>query len=324
MKKTKENLEILHPRNQLNLYGYKNYFNSFVKLYKRNKLPNTILLSGSNGIGKSTFAYHFINFILSSNETKKYSLENFSINYENKSYKTICNNTNPNFSLIENDIFEENIKIAKIRNLLKFLNKSTYSSDIKIILIDNAEYLNLNSSNALLKVLEESNRNTFFFIIHNSNNKILSTIKSRSIEFKFFLNINEKKEILKNIIKPYENFLDLSFINDDLYIDTPGNILRHLLILKENSIDFSHDKLDIISHLIKKYKNNDDFKLISFIKLLIELFYKELSEKNNINTSLHSINKYNLLSEINNAKNFNLDKKNLFTSLVGKLEYERK
>ena len=36
----------------------------------------------------------------------------------------------------------------------------------KIVLIDNAEYLNINSSNALLKSFEESHKDTFFFIIH--------------------------------------------------------------------------------------------------------------------------------------------------------------
>ena len=46
MTKTDENLEIVLPKNQLRLYGYEYYFNSFIKLYKKNKLPNTILLSG--------------------------------------------------------------------------------------------------------------------------------------------------------------------------------------------------------------------------------------------------------------------------------------
>ena len=62
--------------------------------------------------------------------------------------------------------------------------------------MDNAEYLNTNSSNALLKVLEEPNNNTFFFVINNSSKKILSTIKSRCIEFKFFFNLNEKKRYI--------------------------------------------------------------------------------------------------------------------------------
>ena len=41
------------------------YLNEFIKLYEKNKFPNKILLSGQKGIGKSTMAYHLINYILS-------------------------------------------------------------------------------------------------------------------------------------------------------------------------------------------------------------------------------------------------------------------
>ena len=74
--------------------------------------------------------------------------------------------------MLDNNGSEENIKIENVRNNLRFLRKSTYYSNIKIVLIDNAEYLNINSSNALLKVLEEPNDRTYFFIIHNSASKI--------------------------------------------------------------------------------------------------------------------------------------------------------
>ena len=40
------------PKNQLKLYGYKDYFYAFKNLYEKNKLPNVILLSGQKGIGK--------------------------------------------------------------------------------------------------------------------------------------------------------------------------------------------------------------------------------------------------------------------------------
>ena len=63
MVNTTENSEILSPINQLYLYGYKSYFDFFIKLFKKNKLPNTILLSGLKGIGKATFVYHFINYL---------------------------------------------------------------------------------------------------------------------------------------------------------------------------------------------------------------------------------------------------------------------
>ena len=112
---------------------------------------DVIAISGELGSGKSTFAYHFINFLLSKNEEKKYSVENFNVNSENKSYKFIDKNIHPNFYVI-NSNNEDNIKIEEIKNTLKFLNKSSYNSIIKIVLLDNAEYLNLHSSNALLHV----------------------------------------------------------------------------------------------------------------------------------------------------------------------------
>ena len=122
MKNESKNLEILPAKNQLQLYGYEYYFNTFAKLFKSNNLPNTILLTGQKGSGKSTFLYHFINFILSFNEENKYSLNNFKINPDNKSYINLCNNTHPNFYLLENKESNENIKIKKVKNLIKFLN----------------------------------------------------------------------------------------------------------------------------------------------------------------------------------------------------------
>ena len=324
MNNINENLKILLPKNQTQLFGYRNYFNSFIKLYKKNKLPNTILLSGPKGIGKATFIYHFINYLLSYNEQNKYSVNNFTINSDNKSYKLLCNNTHPNFSLLENDVPDEDIKIAYVRNILKFLGKSAYSSNIRIVLIDDAEYLNIYSSNALLKALEEANSKTFFFIVHNNSHKILRTIKSRCIEFKFFFTLSKKKNILKNIVKQYKYDFNLEKIDDSFYFETPGNILKYLLILNDSNTDFSKDKLSCILYLIDKYKQKNDSQLLTLISVLIELYYNELSIKNSKNLSFYFAKKFKILNQINDAKKFNLDKKNLFISLQGMLKNESK
>ena len=324
MTNVNDNLEIILPKNQLQLYGYEYYFNSFIKLYQKRRLPNTILLSGPKGSGKATFAYHFVNYLLSHNEQDKYAVDKFVINNDDKSYKSLCNHTNPNFLLLENNALDENIKIEKVRNILKFLNKTTYSSDIKIVLIDNAEYLNAHSSNALLKVLEETNNKTFFFIIHDNNRKILNTIKSRCIEFKLFFTLSEKKKILENIMRQYKGDFNIKSIDDSFYFDTPGNILKYLLILYDSNFDFLKDKLSCILYLIDKYKQKNNVQLLTFISLLIELFYNELSLRNNKNLNFYFVNKYKLLKQINDAKKFNLDKKNLFISLRETLENESK
>ena len=226
--------------------------------------------------------------------------------------------------MLENDLSNEEIKIENVRNTLKFLSKSTYLSNIKIVLIDSAEFLNKHSSNALLKAIEEANSKTFFFIINSNPYKISNTIKSRCIVFNFFFSLTEKEKILSQILNEYVNDFNLENIDEYFYFESCGNILKYLLILKEDNFSLLNNKLDCIFHLIEKYKQINDPLLYSFISLLIELFYNELSIKNNKNLNIYSFNKLNLLKQIDNAKKFNLDKKNLFISLKGVLENESK
>ena len=68
MKITDENLEIILPKHQLNLFGCDHYFKLFIKLFEKGKMPNSVILTGPKGSGKSTFAYHIINYLCSKKE----------------------------------------------------------------------------------------------------------------------------------------------------------------------------------------------------------------------------------------------------------------
>ena len=67
--------EILDPKNQLILHGDNYYFNKFNDLLSNKKLPSVMLISGNKGIGKATFIYHFVNYILSKNEDHPYNFD---------------------------------------------------------------------------------------------------------------------------------------------------------------------------------------------------------------------------------------------------------
>ena len=95
----------LYPRIQTKLFGLKKYFTQIVDFYDSNKLPNKVLLSGPDGLGKSTLAYHFVNYVLSKSEENAYNSKLNEISLENKSFKLIQNNSHPNFFLV--DIFDE-------------------------------------------------------------------------------------------------------------------------------------------------------------------------------------------------------------------------
>ena len=319
----KNEIQLLEPQDQLTLFGYKKYFNSLKVLFERKKLPKVILLNGPKGSGKSTFSYHFINYLLSHNEDDSYNIDNFNISEKNSSYKKICHYTHPNFFLLKNNLLEENIKIEQIRSLLVFLNKSTYSKNLKIVLIDNAEYLNINSSNAILKSLEEPKDNTFFFIINDSANSVPETIKSRCVEFKIFLNSLEKKEIFYHLAKQYNMSVNPNIIEDDIYFNSPGNLIKFLSLQYNFSLDVFNDKLSSIIYLIEKYKSKKDFELLYLASLFIERFYNDLASNNLNKLNYYFFNKNKIINEINNMKKFNLDKKNLLIFIEGLLKNEK-
>ena len=161
-------MNMIEPSNQTRLFGLNKIMTQLVNLQNKNNLPNKILLSGQKGLGKSTLAYHFINYTLSKDEEYKYDLSNFVINAENRSFKTVLNNSNTNFKLIDSNFDKKNIDINQIRELIRSLNKSTFNEKPRFILIDNIELLNLSSINALLKTLEEPSHNIYFILINNN------------------------------------------------------------------------------------------------------------------------------------------------------------
>ena len=90
---------------------------------------------------------------------------------------------------------KKSIDVQQIKNMVGFANKTSYSKKIKFILVDNAEFLNMHSINALLKIVEEPTSKTFFIFIHNSSKQIRDTLRSRCIEFKISFSNKEKHVI---------------------------------------------------------------------------------------------------------------------------------
>lgn len=301
----------LSPNSQTNLYGLENQFNELVKLYKKDILPSKILLSGLKGIGKSTLAYHLINYILSLNEDYQYELDKLTINPENRSYKLIQNNTNPNFYLIDVNLDKKNIDINQIRTLIHNLNKSSFNLKPRFVLIDNIEYLNINSINALLKILEEPNENIHFILIHN-NKKILSTLLSRCINFKISLDNQKIKEINDSLFEKKTSEL----INQDLidYYFTPGRIFNLLKFSNDKEIDLKKINLrDFLLLLINNSYYKSDDKVKSLLYDMIELFILK-----NISLIYSDLSSY-FLTRINEYKKFNLDDESLFLEIKSKL-----
>lgn len=299
------------------LYGMNYFFNEIIELYNEKKMPTKILLSGKKGLGKSTLAYHIVNYILSDTENFKYDPNKLCINNENRSFKLLKNNSHPNFYLIDLLNDKKNIDVAQIREMIIYNNKSTFNNMARFILIDNIESLNKNSVNALLKIIEEPNENVFFILINNNEKNILPTLKSRCLTFKINFTFNQSVDVANKILN--KNIFDL--INYDLinYYNTPGEIINLINFSKEKGIDLSNYTL--VSFL-KLLIDNGYYKKNKFVKNLlvnfIELFFLKEYKLSNSRNSL--INFYHIfISKIHNTEKFNLDEESLFLEFKSKL-----
>ena len=209
------------------------------------------------------------------------------------------------------------IEISQIRDMIKYSNKSAFNNKERIVLIDNAENLNLNSSSALLKIIEEPNENLLFILIFDNNKNLLETIKSRCIKFNFFLPFNESVKITNNIIE--ENLYDQ--LNNDIinYYNTVGDFINLIKFSKTFKINLSETTFNdfLISLIENKYYKKDIFIKDSIYKY-VEFYLLKLINLNRSNKKI--INLYeNFIKKIHFIKKFNLDDESFFIELRSKV-----
>lgn len=293
----------------LKLFSYKNLFNDLVNLEIKKKLPSRIIFSGNEGIGKSTLSFHLTNYLLSLNEKTKYNLANNEINLESLSHNHVIKQSHPNFYYISKLDGKTNIEIDQVRDMIMFINKSSFNDNKKIILIDGVEYLNQNSSNALLKCLEESNDQNLFILTYNINQRILDTIKSRCISYK----LNFDYSTVPNIIS--HNFGENLHeeLNEDFKFETisPNFIIKHITFALENSLNINSLNVNnMIKYIIdtKSYKKNpfiiNNFQ--HYIEIYFIKMYLDTKDNKYYDKYLETISDNNLINK------FNLDTDSFF------------
>lgn len=294
------------------LHGYDEEINLLTSIYNKGKLPNKILISGKKGIGKHLTATHFVNYILSKNEQNCYDLKNKIISNVNRSYKLVKNKCHPNFFSIFKKEDKKFIEISQIRELNNFINRSSFNDDLKIVLIDDVEYLNNNAANSLLKLVEEPNNNVQYILIYDNTKFIIDTLKSRCIEFKFILNVN----FIPNIVDQIFNKEIFREINDDFKFNylTPYNYFNLITFCDKQNINLNDATIDLV---LNKIVNKSLYKFnqinIDEIKLYLEIFLKKkyIIKKNK--KFLDHANLYN--QKFYRAIRYNLDLETFFIEL---------
>ncbi len=204
----------------------KEVLSAFEKEVKQNKISASYLFYGDKRVDLLFYALEFSKMVMTKDIEDKEEKKSIEKRIENLQHSDIevINRKN------------ENIKIDEVRELIYDAIESAYSSPKKIFILCGIENLRKESSNALLKILEEPPKDVYFILLARSLN-IISTIKSRTIKFHLEGASNEELGVSKEIyyffdgnennIKRYkENGIPLEEYGDRInsYEDALSNI----------------------------------------------------------------------------------------------------
>ena len=306
---------INNPFQSIKLISMNKYFNEMVQLYDTGSFPKVLLLSGKKGIGKFTLVFHFLNYIFSKKDNLNYNTEDKIIDVNSNFYNSIINQNCADVIFLQ-AIEGKNIKIDDVRNLKSTLSSSSLSTNSRFIIIDEVEFLNTNSVNALLKTLEEPSKNNFFILINNQQTDLIATISSRCLQNKIYLNLNDRNKIVDHLI---ENRKISLLINDDGIL-TPGLLLAYNELFVKYEI-FPEDDIFLKVHkLLNAFKKDKDKTLIGLTVFLVDQFFYKLIKKNNskIDFLLHL--KLSIVYKINDFIVYNLNINSVLKSIEFKLK----
>ena len=303
-----------NPKNSLQLFGLEQHFNFLSLLFLKDKLPKVFMISGLKGTGKLTLINHFLFSIF---DQQNYNKANYSLSDSSYLYKKFKDGVFQNILYLKGSDFKS-LKVDDIRNLKSIILKSSMINKDRFIILDDIELFNVNSLNALLKVIEEPSKRNYFVLINNKTKPILDTIKSRSLEMKIILNENDRIKIIKKLIKYYNIEVVL---DPELSKLTPGNFLKFNYAFNEYDLSIKNNFTDNLLELLNLHKKNKDILFIDIIFYLSDLYFKNLKDQNILkNDKIYELKSF-VFDNLNKYFAFNLNQNSLINAIENKLKY---
>lgn len=233
---------------------------------KCKRIVNGYIFSGTHNTKNYIYAKNFAKMVLCLNEKEDCN--------KCKSCLMFDDNNHPDYYEINKDL-DETIKIDEIRQMQEKVIEKPIVSNKKVYLINNAENMNKEAQNCLLKTLEEPPEFVTILLVTNNENNILVTIKSRCTKLMFTeenvqeLTDDEKNryEVLEEVFGNIENYQSIDLLNRlDILYNNKEDSLRNLELINMILMKNARKKpkyLDYISYVeqtkkkIKEYNNFD-------------------------------------------------------------------
>jgi DNA polymerase-3 subunit delta' len=157
------------------------------------RMPHALLLRGEPGTGKGQFALALGQFLLCHQPVANTAC--------GKCKGCLLNlaGTHPDLSILEPEEQGKAIKVDQIRTVIQFVGKKAQLGGYRVMVLGPAEAMNINSSNALLKSLEEPGERTLLILVSDQISGVLPTIRSRCQVMEFGI---PDRSVAKNWLLP--------------------------------------------------------------------------------------------------------------------------
>jgi DNA polymerase-3 subunit delta' len=166
------------------LRGHETIREQFRRLLARDRLGGSLLFVGPSGIGKRQFALHLAQAVLCERRPE----ERLDPCGECPSCRQVLAGTHPDVDLVSRPVDKAFIPVETLigdkehrmrAGLCYNISLRPYSGRRKVAIIDDADYLNKEGANCLLKTLEEPPSRSVLILLGTSEQRQLPTIRSR-------------------------------------------------------------------------------------------------------------------------------------------------
>ena len=136
-------------------------------------MPHALLLSGSAGIGKTHLSQALAALLLCRDPEANVACGRC------RSCHLLQAGSHGDLLQLLLEESSRVIKIEQVRSLINFANQTPGLGRCKVILLNPADALNINASNALLKCLEEPAAGTYLILVSHASSRLPATVRSR-------------------------------------------------------------------------------------------------------------------------------------------------
>lgn len=249
------------------------------RLVENGRVPNSLLFAGPDGVGKKLFALELARLLVTGKgeslsardpegeRVSRYAIpENADKNKDD--FNSVFFTEHPDVGIVA--AYKRNILVDAIRDLEREAFFRPYEAPARVFIIDDADKMNANASNALLKTLEEPASTSFLILVTSRPDSLLQTIRSRCQTIRFAPVEKEKIEkflINDKNLSPDDARLAASLANGSIAVAATIDVNDHrtrrkemLAVLENAAGGTGLEPLLRISEKMNDAKNKDMFE----------------------------------------------------------------